>query len=59
MVELQARLAKTFPDFTSLNADPSRGITAFKPHLSVGQWRTQAEADRALQVRPPKLKLDT
>ena len=59
MVELQASLAKSFPDFTSLDADPTRGVTAFKPHLSVGQWRNQAEADHALQVRPPNIKLDT
>lgn len=56
--ELQNTLIEPFPDCTDLCHDPSRGITKFIPHLSVGQWpslqslsvaQSQLQADWALQ----------
>lgn len=47
LVELQARLAAAFPDCQDLNNDPKRGITAFTPHLSIGQWKSAAAAEEA------------
>lgn len=40
---------RAFPQCTDLSADPSRGISAFTPHLSLGQWRTPAEVAAAAQ----------
>ena len=42
---------EAFPDCTDLSHDPARGITAFKPHLSLGQWHNRAEAEQVKQVR--------
>ncbi|KAL4448021.1 hypothetical protein ABPG75_005240 [Micractinium tetrahymenae] len=39
---VQAALASAFPQCTDLSSDPGRGITAFTPHLSLGQWRGAA-----------------
>ena len=43
---LQARLVAAFPDCTDLSLDPSRDISAYCPHLSLGQWRQGARAQQ-------------
>lgn len=49
---LQAALQAAFPGCDDLSRDPARGIDAFTPHLSVGQWRDAAAAQAAIeQVR--------
>ena len=57
LVQLQAALQAAFPQCTDLSDDPARGISAFRPHLSLGQWRSAAEAKAAQQAlaaeRPP------
>lgn len=35
---LASALFDAFPDCTDLKSDPKRGIAAYTPHLSVGQW---------------------
>lgn len=42
---------QAFPEFTELSQDPSRGITAFRPHMSLGQWRNKAEVEKVKQVQ--------
>jgi len=42
LLDVQAALVNAFPQCTDLSCDPGRGITAFTPHLSLGQWRTAA-----------------
>ncbi|KAK3275207.1 hypothetical protein CYMTET_16650 [Cymbomonas tetramitiformis] len=49
LLDLQATLTAAFPECKDLSNDPARGITAFKPHLSVGQWRNAAEASAAVE----------
>jgi hypothetical protein len=44
---VQAALSQAFPQCSDLSSDPSRGIQAFTPHLSLGQWRTRAEVEAA------------
>ena len=51
LVQLQATLQTAFPQCTDLNDDPARGISSFRPHLSLGQWRSAAEAQAAQQAR--------
>lgn len=48
--QLQGKLLEAFPDCTDLNEDPSRGITEFTPHLSLGQWAGSKAAQTAQQV---------
>ena len=47
---LQATLVEAFPSCTDLSDDPSRSISGFRPHLSLGQWRTAADAESAAKV---------
>ena len=51
--QLQGKLLKAFPDCTDLSEDPSRGITEFTPHLSLGQWQGSKAAQAAQQVLLP------
>eukprot|EP00877_Chromochloris_zofingiensis_P006182 jgi/Chrzof1/1817/Cz10g22090.t1 len=46
---LQSALVSCFPDCNDLNCDPSRGIDAFTPHLSVGQWKDEGQVKQAIQ----------
>lgn len=46
---MQGALAAAFPQCTDLSSDAGRGISAFTPHLSLGQWRTPAEVAAAQQ----------
>ena len=52
LLEVQAALQAAFPQCTDLSHDPGRGITAFTPHLSLGQWRSPAVSRAAQQVMP-------
>lgn len=47
LLEAQAALERAFPQCTDLSSDPARGIQAFAPHLSLGQWRTRADVAAA------------
>lgn len=47
LLAVQAALQRAFPQCTDLSSDPGRGITAFTPHLSLGQWRTKADVQAA------------
>lgn len=47
LLEAQAALERAFPQCTDLSSDPARGIQAFSPHLSLGQWRTRADVAAA------------
>ena len=51
--QLQEKLVQTFPDCTDLSEDPSRDITEFSPHLSLGQWPSADAVQRAQKVWPP------
>ena len=51
LVRLQAALQAAFPRCTDLSDDPARGISAFRPHLSLGQWRSSADVRAAQQAR--------
>lgn len=44
---MQAALEAAFPQCSDLSADEARGISAFTPHLSLGQFRTPAEVEAA------------
>ena len=46
---MQAALVEAFPECTDLSDDPSRGITQFTPHLSLGQCRDRAAAEEAVR----------
>jgi 2'-5' RNA ligase superfamily len=48
--QLQATLVRAFPSCTDLSADPERGIIGFTPHFSLGQWRSEKEAEAAAKV---------
>lgn len=50
VVAVQAALQSVFPSCSDLSDDSQRGITAFTPHLSLGQWRKKQELLEALQV---------
>ena len=52
LLALQSAFVEAFPQCTDMSSDPARGITAFRPHLSLGQWRSPAEARAAQQVSP-------
>ncbi|PRW59353.1 2 -5 RNA ligase [Chlorella sorokiniana] len=47
LLAVQAALERAFPHCTDLSSDSGRGITAFTPHLSLGQWRTRADVEAA------------
>lgn len=47
LLAVQAALQRAFPQCTDLSSDPGRSITAFTPHLSLGQWRTKADVQAA------------
>ncbi|KIZ01024.1 hypothetical protein MNEG_6939 [Monoraphidium neglectum] len=47
VIQVQAALQGAFPACDDLSSDPARGITAFSPHLSLGQWRGAAAAEAA------------
>lgn len=49
--KLQSRLVDLFPECTELSANPRRRITAFQPHLTLGQWPDAGSAQRALLQR--------
>jgi hypothetical protein len=49
VLQLQAKLQAAFPDCFDLPSDPSRGISGFASHLSLGQWRDAAAAEEAIQ----------
>jgi hypothetical protein len=51
LLQLQARLQGAFPFCDDLSSDPARGITRFRPHLSLGQWGGVQRVTAALQVR--------
>lgn len=51
LMALQSALQAAFPACTDLSDDPQRGITAFTPHLSLGQWHNKQQLLAALQVR--------
>ena len=51
LLELQKALREAFPDFHELSQDPERGISEFRPHLSLGQWK-HSDVQASLQVRP-------
>ena len=51
LLQLQAALQAAFPLCTDLSDDPARGITAFRPHLSLGQWRSAGDVKAAQQAR--------
>lgn len=42
LLAVQAALARAFPQCTDLSGDAARGISAFTPHLSLGQYSTPA-----------------
>jgi len=48
--KLHEILLTACPDCTDLSSDPSRGITKFTPHLSVGQWRGEAETVKVMEA---------
>lgn len=50
LVELQSKVWAALPGFDDLNLDPSRGITAFTPHLSLGQFRSREDLEAYQQV---------
>ena len=51
LLQLQAALQAAFPRCTDLSDEPARGISAFRPHLSLGQWRSAADVRAAQQAR--------
>jgi hypothetical protein len=51
LLRLQARLEAAFPHCSDLSSDAARGISSYRPHLSLGQWRGAEQAAAALQVR--------
>lgn len=48
LCRVQSALVEAFPECTDLSNDPTRGITRFTPHLSLGQWRNRAAAEAAV-----------
>jgi hypothetical protein len=47
---VQAALQAAFPQCSDLSDDPARHITAYTPHLSLGQWRDKQALMQAMQV---------
>lgn len=45
---LHAALLAAFPDCTDLSDDPSRNISRFEPHLSLGGWSGPKKAEQAI-----------
>ncbi|BDA50341.1 hypothetical protein COCOBI_16-0170 [Coccomyxa sp. Obi] len=54
LMQLQAALVAAFPDCTDLSDDPSRNISSFAAHLSLGQWRSPGDVKNAQQVLQQK-----
>jgi hypothetical protein len=50
LIQLQAALVAAFPECIDLSNDPSRSITSFSPHLSLGQWRSVGDVKKAQQA---------
>jgi hypothetical protein len=50
LVALQSALQAAFPSCTDLSNDPQRDISAFTPHLSLGQWSNKQQLLAAMQV---------
>lgn len=46
---LHTALLRIFPECTDLSHDPTRGITEFNPHLSVGGWQGPVESGQAMK----------
>ena len=47
LLAVQAALERAFSQCSDLSSDAARGITAFTPHLSLGQWRSRADVQAA------------
>lgn len=47
---LQAALEGAIPGCDDLSSDASRGITAFTPHLSLGQWQDKQQLLQDMQA---------
>lgn len=47
---LHSALLRKFPDCTDLSHDPERDISGFVPHLSLGSWRGQEDAQRGIEA---------
>jgi hypothetical protein len=43
LLAVQAALEGAFPGCNDLSSDPSRGISTFTPHLSLGQWQDKQQ----------------
>ncbi len=52
LVALQGAILEAFPDCRNQNDDPSRGITRYVPHLSLGQFLSAAAAEAAGKAGP-------
>ena len=50
LIQLQAALVAAIPESIDLSHDPSRSITSFSPHLSLGQWRSVGDVKKAQQA---------
>jgi hypothetical protein len=50
LVAVQAALEGAFPGCDDLSNDLSRGITAFTPHLSLGQWQDKQQLLQDMQA---------
>jgi hypothetical protein len=55
LTSLHEALLGAFPTCTELVDDPSRGISSFTPHLSLGQWQDKQQLLADLQVTPQAL----
>jgi hypothetical protein len=53
LLAVQAALESAFPGCNDLSSDPSRGISAFTPHLSLGQWQDKQQLLQDMQARKP------
>lgn len=49
LLEVQAALARAFPQCGDLSTNAGRRIQRFTPHLSLGQWRTRGDVVAAMQ----------
>jgi hypothetical protein len=47
---VQAALQGAFPGCNDLSSDPSRGISSFTPHLSLGQWQDKQQLLQDMQA---------
>jgi hypothetical protein len=57
LLRLQARLSGAFPSCQDVNNDPQRGITKFRPHLSLGQSRPGRDLRAMREVSASTLSL--